>query len=313
MKPIQGLHHVTAMAGDPQANLEFYHGLLGQRLVKKTVNFDDPGTYHFYFADEIGTPGTILTFFPWPMAKRGVPGNGETTAVAYTIRPESVDYWRDRLAGQGVVVGQSLTRFGREVIPFRDPAGLRVELVIDERPATVLHWARGPVPATHALRGFHSVTLQLAEVEPTAELLTAHMGCTFVGQDGETYRFAGALDDAGQLIDIDHRPGAAAGRFGAGSIHHIAFRTVDDTEQLQYQAALRAVGLDVTPVRDRQYFHSIYFRSPGGVLFEIATNSPGFIYDENVAELGQSLTLPPWLEDRRSEIEEALPAVRPVD
>jgi glyoxalase family protein len=313
MKPIQGLHHVTAMAGDPQANLDFYHGLLGQRLVKKTVNFDDPGTYHFYFGDEIGTPGTILTFFPWPMAKRGVPGNGETTAVAYTIRPESADFWRDRLAGRGVAMGESLTRFGREVIPFRDPDGMRVELVADDRPATVHHWAGGPVPATHALRGFHSVTLQLDQVEPTANLLTTHMGYTFIGQEGGRYRYAGASDDIGLLIDLDHRPGAPAGKFGAGSIHHIAFRTVDDAEQLEYQSALRGVGFGVTPVRDRQYFHSIYFRSPGGVLFEIATDSPGFLYDEPVAGLGQGLRLPPWLEDRRDEIEDALPVVRPVD
>jgi glyoxalase family protein len=169
------------------------------------------------------------------------------------------------------------------------------------------------VPATHALRGFHSVTLQLDQVEPTANLLTTHMGYTFIGQEGGRYRYAGASDDIGLLIDLDHRPGAAAGKFGAGSIHHIAFRTVDDAEQLEYQSALRGVGFGVTPVRDRQYFHSIYFRSPGGVLFEIATDSPGFLYDEPVAGLGQGLRLPPWLEDRRDEIEDALPVVRPVD
>lgn len=309
MKPIQGLHHITAVAGDPQANLDFYHGLLGQRLVKKTVNFDDPGTYHFYFGDETGTPGTILTFFPWAHMKRGTTGNGETTAVAYTIRPEAVDYWRARLTAAGVAVGNSETRFGREVITFHDPDGMRVELVAEEHPVTIRHWTDGPIPEEFALRGFHSVTLQLGAVEPTAELLTKHMGYTFTGREGARYRYAGASGDVGLFVDILHQPSASPGRFGAGSIHHIAFRTVDDGEQLEYQAALRSAGFGVTPVRDRQYFHSIYFRSPGGVLFEVATDAPGFLYDESVAALGSELRLPSWLEAQRRDIEAALPVV----
>jgi glyoxalase family protein len=298
------------MAGDPQANLDFYHNLLGQRLVKKTVNFDDPGTYHFYFADATGTPGTVLTFFPWPHARRGAPGNGEAAAVAYTIRPGSADYWRARLGAAGVVVGQSQTRFGQEVIPFRDPDGMAVELVVSDAPATVQYWTEGPVPAEHALRGFHSVTLWLDEVERTAALLTGPMGYTLVGQEGSRTRLAGASGDIGLYVDLLHRPGQPRGRFGVGSIHHVAFRTIDDGEQLEYQAALRAAGFDVTPVRDRQYFHSIYFRAPGGVLFEVATDAPGFLYDETADALGSALRLPPWLEPRRAEIEAYLPAAR---
>lgn len=309
MKPIQGLHHITAVAGDPQANLDFYHRLLGQRLVKKTVNFDDPGTYHFYFGDETGTPGTILTFFPWAHMKRGVTGNGETTAVAYTIRPGALAYWRERLSAAGVELTGSEIRFGREVIAFDDPDGMRVELIADDRPATIRHWTDGHVPAEYALRGFHSVTLQLGAIEPTADLLTTHMGYIFAGREGSRYRYAGASGDIGLYVDILHQPGAAPGRFGAGSIHHIAFRTVDDAEQLEYQDALRRAGFGVSPVRDRQYFHSIYFRSPGGVLFEVATDAPGFLYDEPVEALGRELRLPAWLESHRRDIQAALPAV----
>lgn len=309
MKPIQGLHHITAMAGDAQANLDFYHRVLGQRLVKRTVNFDDPGTYHFYFADEVGTPGTVLTFFPWPHARRGVPGNGEAAATAYTIRPGAADYWRTRLAGNGVVVGEPQTRFGQTVIPFRDPDGMLVELIESDGPATVRHWSDGPVPAPDALRGFHSVTLWLSDVARTAAVLTDHLGYRLVGQEGARTRYAGAAGDVGLYVDLLHRPGQPRGRFGVGSIHHVAFRTVDDGEQLEYRQALGEAGFGVTPVQNRQYFHSIYFREPGGVLFEVATDAPGFLYDEPVAALGAQLRLPPWLEPRRADIEAALPAV----
>lgn len=309
MQPIQGLHHITAIARDAQRTVDFYHHLLGQRLVKKTVNFDDPGTYHLYFADKIGTPGTVMTFFPWPYVKRGVVGNGETAAAAYTIHQDSVDYWCERLTAAGVILGEAQTRFGEQVIPFKDPDGMGLELVASDAPATFRHWEEGPVPEEHALRGFHGVTLWLERVEPTTELLMNGMAYTFVGQEGSRYRYQGASNDIGLYVDILHRPGQPRGRFGGGSIHHIAFRTVDDAEQLEYQAALRQLGQSVTPVQDRQYFHSIYFRTPGGVLFEIATDAPGFLYDESVEELGTSLKLPPWYEPRRAEIEEALPEI----
>jgi len=276
MQPVQGLHHITAVAKDPQANVDFYRLVLGQRLVKTTVNFDDPGTYHFYFGDKVGSPGTIMTFFPWRHMARGTVGNGETAAVAYTIRPESVGFWRDHLARQGIAVNEEQTRFGEQVLSFSDPDGICLELITSEGPATFSFWEAGPIPEPHALRGFHGVTLWLAEVEGTAVLLTDQLGYQFVGQEGNRYRYSGASNDIGLYIDLVHRPGQPHGRFGAGSIHHIAFRTVDDAEQQAYLASLRRAGQQVTPVQDRQYFHSIYFRSPGGVLFEIATDAPGF-------------------------------------
>lgn len=309
MQPIQGLHHITAVASDPQRNLDFYVRVLGQRLVKTTVNFDDPGTYHLYYGDEVGTPGTIMTYFPWRNMQRGVRGNGETAAVGYIIRRGSVAFWQERLTSHGITVGELQTRFGETVIPFADPDGMPLELVTSADPATIRYWAEGPVPEEHALLGFHSVTLWLDAVEPTAQLMTAQLGYTFVGQEGQRYRYAAAGDDRGLYIDILHRPGAQYGRFGAGSIHHIAFRTVDDAEQQEYLTQLRRAGQQVTPVQDRQYFHSIYFRSPGGVLFEVATDAPGFYYDEPIPELGSSLKLPSWLEPQRAQIAAILPPI----
>ncbi len=315
MKPIQGLHHITAIASDPQKNVDFYHNLLGQRMVKRTVNFDDPGTYHFYFADEVGTPGTVLTFFPWRTMRRGQRGNGETGATAYSIHADSVDYWRQRLSDHGVVVGEAQTRFGAQVLAFQDPDGMVIELITHDGPTTFQFWEDGPVPAAHALRGFHSVTLWLAEVEATAELLTQQLGYEFVGQEGNRSRYRAAGNDIGLYIDLLHRPGMPFGRQGAGTVHHIAFRTVDDAEQLEYLTTLRAAGQQVTPVQDRQYFHSIYFRSPGGVLFEVATDAPGFLYDEPIDELGTNLKLPDWFEAHRKDIEAVLPPfeLKPID
>ncbi len=311
MQAVQGLHHITAVASDPQRNVDFYHDILGQRLVKKTVNFDDPGTYHLYYGDEVGTPGTIMTFFPWQHAPaaRGRRGNGETAAVAYSICPESVGFWRQRLAALDIRLGEASRRFGVEVIPFDDPAGMRLELIVSDEPATFRFWEAGAIPEKHALRGFHSVTLWLSEVERTAALLSEQLGYQFVGQEGTRYRYKAASNDIGLYVDLLHRPNQPRGRFGTGSIHHIAFRTVDDEEQLAYLKQLRRAGYGVSEVRDRQYFHSIYFRSPGGVLFEIATDAPGFYYDEPIAELGHNLKLPPWLEQHRPPISQALPTL----
>jgi glyoxalase family protein len=314
MKPIQGLHHITAVASDPQKNVDFYHHILGQRLIKKTVNFDDPGTYHLYYGDEVGTPGTIMTYFPWRHVQRGKKGNGEIAAVGYTIRPESVGFWQHWLKKNGIVFGDVENRFGAEVLTFEDPDGMGLELMVSAEPATLHHWEVGPIPENYALKGFYGVTLWLDDVEPTADLLTGPLGYQFIGQEGDRYRYKGASNDIGLYVDILHRPGQPSGQFGAGSVHHIAFRTVDDAEQLEYQQTLRQAGFGVTPVRDRQYFHSIYFRSPGGVLFEVATDAPGFLYDEPVAELGTHLRLPPWLEEQRPSITQALPSfeLKPV-
>jgi len=307
MEPVQGLHHITAVASDPQANVDFYHHVLGQRLVKKTVNFDDPGTYHLYYGDEIGTPGTIMTYFPWRHMTRGRLGNGETAAFGYSIQQDSIGFWQTRLKKMRVHVGEIKTRFGAEVLPFQDPDGMQLELITTDNPATVRHWYEGPISEEKALRGFYGVTLWQDEVEQTGALLTEQMGYKFIGQEGSRYRFQGASNDLGMVVDILHRPGQPYGKFGAGSIHHIAFRTVDDSEQLEYLQELRSAGFRVTPVQDRQYFHSIYFRSPGGVLFEIATDAPGFPYDEPVSELGTHLKLPSWLEPNREKIEQVLP------
>jgi glyoxalase family protein len=308
MQPIHGLHHITAVASDPQTNIDFYRNVLGQRLVKTTVNFDDPGTYHLYFGDHVGTPGSIMTFFPWRNMKSGQRGNGEAGATAYSVATDSIGFWQDYLKQQGINLEGIQQRFGANVLAFDDPDGLRLELVAQEDAPQVPFWEAGPIPQEHILRGFHSVTLWLSEVEPTAQLLTEHLGYQFVAQEGHRYRFQGDDEGIGLYIDLLHRPNQPAGHFGSGSVHHIAFRTQDDQEQLEYLAKLRQAGQRVTAVKDRQYFHSIYFRSPGGVLFEIATNPPGFDLDEEIQNLGESLKLPPWLEPHRSEIQDLLPA-----
>ncbi|MAT98130.1 MAG: ring-cleaving dioxygenase [Anaerolineaceae bacterium] len=309
MKPVQGLHHITAVAGNIDKNVEFYHHILGQRLVKKTVNFDDPGTYHLYYGDEIGTPSTIMTYFPWQHMRRGRRGNGETAAMAYTIRPQAMGFWQEWLKKNDISTDEIQTRFGQDVLPFTDPDGLPLELITSDDPATLQFWADGPIGEKEALQGFHSVTLWLEQVEPTAWLLTEQLGYEFVGEEGNRFRYKADGNDIGLFVDILHRPGEPQGQFGAGSIHHIAFRTVDDEEQLEYLQKLRQARVQVTPVQDRQYFRSIYFRSPGGVLFEVATDAPGFLYDEPVAELGTHLKLPSWLEQHRPAIEQRLPEI----
>jgi glyoxalase family protein len=316
MDPIKGLHHVTAVTRDAQRNVDFYRNVLGQRFVKKTVNFDVPDTYHLYFADEIGTPGSVLTFFAWPNVKRGTRGTGETTALAYNIPANSLGFWQSYLTDKRVELLPLEKRFGMEVLAFEDPDGMRVELIASNTSPGILHWEEGPIPEEHALRGFHSVTVWLDELEPTTDLLTQKMGYPYVDKDGDRYRFIGASGALGSILDILHRPGSPEDMpieavFGSGSIHHIAFRVPTDQAQLEYQSILREAGYDVTPVIDRKYFHSIYYREPGGVLFEIATEPPGFAVDEPVESLGEKLVLPEWFEPNRSAIEKGLPPIMP--
>ena len=308
MEPTQGIHHITAFAKRPQVNADFYHKVLGQRLVKTTVNFDDPGTYHLYYGDNQGTPGTILTFFPLPYAARGERGSGEVVATAYIIPEGAVSYWQERLEASGVVDAVRLDeRFGQRALIFEDPDGMVLELVGSDQPSQITHWAEGPVPEAFALRGFHSATLQVERLEPTAAILTEQLGYTRVGQEGARTRFQAGAEDRGMFIDVVERPGAPRGRTGAGTVHHIAFRTAHDDEQEEYLQKLRAAQIGVTPVKDRQYFRSIYFREPNGVLFEIATDAPGFDADEEIAELGRLLKLPSWYEPMRDQIEARLP------
>lgn len=309
MEPIKGLHHVTAVARDPQRNIDFYRNVLGQRLVKRTVNFDAPDTYHFYFGDEAGSPGSILTFFAWPNMRHGVRGNGETNAVAYNVPAGSLEFWQVHLKQNGIASKPIEKRFGEDVLSFDDPDGMRVELVESASAASIRFWEAGPISQSYALMGFHSITLWLDEVEPTAELLTKHMGYAAAGNEGDRYRFVGDANVSGHIVDIVHRPGKVPAGFGAGSIHHIAFRIPTDEKQLEYQKSIREAGFRVTDVMDRSYFHSIYFREFGGVLFEIATDTPGFAIDEPASMLGESLKLPEWFESNRAAIEQSLPPV----
>ena len=308
---IPGLHHVTAIASDPQRNLDFYVGLLGLRFVKRTVNFDDPGTYHFYFGDNRGTPGTILTFFPWPGVRRGIRGTGQVEATAFTIPPDSVGYWFERLKQHHVAGEKTSTRFGEEVIRLIDPDGLMIELIGSSSHGKIEPWPDSPIAAEHALRGFHSVSAALEGYEKTARLLTEAFGYRLVDESGNRFRFVSADESAlGRIVDLLCQPDIAIGRGAAGSVHHIAFRAKDQAEQLRWRERLVDLGYNVTPVIDRTYFHSIYFREPGGVLFEIATDPPGFTLDEKVEELGTHLRLPPWMESARSQIEEILPRIQ---
>ena len=309
MEPIKGLHHVTALAGDPQANVDFYVVVLGLNLVKRTVNFDDPGTYHLYYGDDVGHPGTILTFFPWPGAPRGRRGTGQATATAFAVPQGSLEWWTERLAGQAVDFDSVEERFGERVLPFYDPDGLKLELVEQEGVAGWSYWQEGTIPAAHAIRGFHGVTLTVAGFERTAELLTT-MGFQAGGKEGNRYRHVSGHRERGAAIDLVCAPEIQPGVVAVGTVHHVAFRSVSEEDQLGWREKIAKTGLDVTPVVDRQYFHSIYFRDPGGVLFEIATDPPGFTLDEKPGQLGSALRLPPWLEPRRRRIEETLPPIR---
>ncbi len=308
---ITGLHHVTAIASDPQRTLDFYVGLLGLRFVKRTVNFDDPASYHFYFGDARGTPGTILTFFAWPGARRGIRGTGQIEAPAFAIPPNSVGYWLDRFKEHHVPAEKTPARFGEEVLRFADPDGLAIELIVSISSAGVEPWADSTVPVEHSLRGFHGVSIALEGYEQTTKLLTETFGYRLVEQLNNRFRLAAPSEaGAGRIVDLLCRPDGSPGRVAAGSVHHIAFRARDDAEQLVWRERLVDLGYNVTPVIDRIYFHSIYFREPGGVLFEIATDPPGFTLDESLNELGNQLRLPPWLEPTRSQIEEVLPAIK---
>jgi len=313
-EPIRGIHHITAIASDPQRNLDFYTQALGLRLVKLTVNFDDPGTYHFYFADADGRPGTILTFFPWPDSRPGRHGAGQVGVVGFTIPLDSVGFWPERLKRYGITTSNPFRRFEDEVISLRDPDGLAVELIASY-PAGVAdatdgsRWNGSPVPPEHAIRGFSTPTLLLTSPDGTAELLGNVFGLRPVGQSGTRVRFSSGEAIGGQ-VDIETRPDESRGGMGAGVVHHIAWRAPDDVQQLEWRELLVERGLSVTPVIDRQYFHSIYFREPGGILFEIATDPPGFTTDEPLEALGSGLKLPPQYESRRATIEAALPPLR---
>jgi glyoxalase family protein len=302
-----GIHHVTAISGKAARNLDFYTHILGLRFVKKTVNFDDPATYHLYYGDSEGHPGTILTFFPWEHAAPGRAGVGLAQQTAFRVPASSIGYWSHRFVEKGVTHEALKKRFGDPVLPFKDPDGLILALVGAAGAETEPAWHTADIPAEHAIRGFHGVTLLLENASPTASVLSNVLGFNQVAEDGPLVRFH-ASETIGGYVDIREAKGFLAGRLGQGSVHHIAFRAADDTRQAEMAHKLVANhGLRPTHQIDRKYFRSVYFREPGGILFEIATDDPGFAIDEALNSLGRDLKLPAFLEPRRKEIEAVLP------
>jgi len=312
MSNVLGIHHVTAIASDPQRNLDFYAGLLGQRLVKRTVNFDDPQTYHFYFGDEVGTPGSIMTFFPWPGARRGRQGSGQVAVTSFAVLPSAIGFWVERLLRYNVRY-EGPTRRGsgadaEQVVAFRDHDGLMLEIVghpgAEARPA----WADAPgIAREHAIHGFHGVTLWVERADATDRVLVDTLGFRASREDGATKRYSIGDGGPGTLVDVREISGFGKGLSGAGTVHHLAFAVEDDAAELGVRERVQRANLHPTPVIDRNYFHSVYFREPGGVLYELATNAPGFAVDEPVAHLGEALKLPAQYEPHRDEIEAVLP------
>lgn len=304
-----GLHHVSVIAGDPQENVDFYTGTMGMRLVKKSINQDAPDTYHLFYADAVGTPGTDLTFFPIPAARRASPGSGQIVEVPLAVPVGSLAFWQEWLGERGVTTGAVGTRFDERTLPFGDPHGLRLALAETDDARPFVPWERSPVPAEHQVRGLHAIRMLVRQMEPTETLLTDVMGLHEVGQDGDWHRFGTPGGGSGTYADVRVSPDEAPGRGGVGGVHHAAWRMHDADEEDALRRFIEQVGLSPTPPIDRFWFRSVYFREPGGVLFELATDGPGFALDEDTAHLGETLVLPPWLESRRSEIEAGLPTL----
>jgi glyoxalase family protein len=306
---IKGLHHITAIAGDAKRNLDFYTKVLGLRLVKKTVNFDDPGTYHFYYGNESGTPGTILTFFPWEGIRQGRAGTGMATDIGYSVPAGSLEFWQDRFREFKVKSDSPEEAFGEQLLPFRDPDGLRLKLVIPKNADDRTPWETPDIKASVATKGFHNVVLTLKQIEPTASVLTDILGYKLLSQEGNSYRYITEAVNNAAIIDLHHSPAEPAGINAGGTNHHIAFRVENDEVLMQYREKVLSKGLSITPKIDRDYFFSLYFREPGGVLFEIATDNPGFTIDEPLESLGSSLRLPKQYEAARTKIEQMLPVL----
>ncbi|OLE70727.1 ring-cleaving dioxygenase [archaeon 13_1_20CM_2_51_12] len=309
VKGVLGLHHVTAISSDPQKTLDFYTKILGLRLIKLTVNYDDPSTYHIYFGDEVGHPGTVLTFFPWPGQPKGSTGAGQATNTSFSIPRESIPYWQDRLKSHSISLETPRKRFGDTVLSFTDNDGQGLELVGSQEIEQRTGWKQGPVPSEHAIRGFHGVTLTEEILERTETVLVDTLGFRLLGEEENRFRYAAGKGAAGTIVDIVSRPNVQRGFVSVGTIHHVAFRAADDEHQKALREEILKSDLNVTPVINRNYFHSIYFREHGGVLFEVATDQPGFTIDEPPERLGTQLALPPRLEHSRAEIEKNLPPV----
>ena len=301
-----GIHHITGIAGNPRRQVDFYTRVLGLRLVKRTVNFDDPGSWHLYYGNEVGAPGTALTFFIWDDAPAGRPGASQAVETAFAIPESAVGYWASRLVEKSVPHDALEPRFGATVIGLRDPDGLRLELVASRAVAAEPGWADAGIPTEHAIRGFFGVTLWLEDPGRTADVLKAVLGFAAKDAEDSRQRFT-AAGPLGAHVDLRTVPAAFRGSLGPGTLHHVAFRAAGDAEQAGMADAVRRLGLRPTEQIDRRYFRSVYFREPGGVLFEIATDDPGFTLDEPKERLGTALKLPPQYEEKRAEIERALP------
>jgi glyoxalase family protein len=307
MSPVHGIHHVTAIAGDPRENLHFYTEVLGLRLVKRSVNQDAPDTYHLFYADAEGHPGTDLTFFPWPKMGAGRTGTGLAVEVGFAVPQGSLAFWSERLESMGVGLAIAASRFGERVLAFPDIHGLSLSLTETSEPREFAPWQESPVPERHQIRGFHSVRLWERELATTARFLGEALGFERAGEEDGWHRFGVDGGGSGRWVEVRELPGGRLGQWGTGAIHHVAFRVADAAEQLAVRRQIVAAGSHPTPVIDRFWFQSVYFREPGGALFELATDGPGFAVDEDPAHLGEQLILPPWLEPQREEIEAALP------
>jgi glyoxalase family protein len=307
MPELNGLHHVTAIAGDPQENLDFYARVLGLRLVKKTVNQDVPDTYHLFYADAEGRPGTDLTFFPWPDMGPGRPGTGLASEVSLAVPPNSLDWWADRLAGHDIRVDRPDTRFGERILPLADPHGLRLALVETAEARDFAPWERSPVPVARQIRGLHGLRILERDLALTTEFLTEVLGFDLGPVEDKWHRYGVGGGGSGRFIDVREEPDTRRGAWGVGTVHHLAWRVADETAQLAARERVLRAGRRPTEVIDRFWFKSVYFTEPGGTLFELATEGPGFAVDESPDSLGERLVLPPWLEPRRATIEAGLP------
>ncbi len=304
---INGIHHITAIAGNAKRNFEFYTKVLGLRLVKKTVNFDDPETYHLYYGDKNGTPGTILTFFPWDNIMTGRRGSRQVTEIGYSVPEGSLDFWLKRFDQHNVTYNKVAEKFGEPYLTFLDPDGLKLELIVPKNTDLRLPWETDEVKGEHATRGFHNVTITSNKIQPTADILTEVFGYRLLEQHVNRYRFVTDTVENAAIVDLVEVPGEHVGHVAGGSVHHVAFRVKDENVLMQYREKIEKLGLHITDKIDRNYFYSLYFREPGGVLFELATDNPGFAADESVEELGSHLKLPAQYEQYRSRLEETLP------
>ncbi|MDB5156109.1 MAG: diguanylate cyclase [Mucilaginibacter sp.] len=304
---IKGLHHITAIAGNAKRNVKFYTDTLGLHLVKKTVNFDDPNTYHLYYGDKTGSPGTILTFFPWEGITAGRRGARQATEIGYSIPQGSLDFWLKRMDDHNIIHNKVAEKFGEQYLTVLDPDGLKLELTVAKNEDNRLPWETTAIKADNAIKGFHNITITTNKIEPTAKILTEVLGYKLLEQHVNRYRFITDAVDNANIVDLVEVAGEVAGHVAGGSVHHVAFRVSDEKTLMEYREKIAALGLHITDKIDRNYFYSLYFREPGGVLFEIATDNPGFAVDEPVDELGTHLMLPPQYESRRADIEQQLP------